>query len=250
MMLFTVLVTQVAWSTHNRAGEITYEQIDDLTIRATITTFTRTSSFSADRDTLTIFWGDGDSTVISRVNGNGEELPNDIKRNEYVGEHTYSTRGTFKLSVIDPNRIAGILNIDFPNSVNITFYLETTFTLLEPRFQGRNNSVVLLQPPIDFACPGEVFVYNPNAFDPDGDSLSYELITPFSSEGLEVPNYVLPDQISPGDDNQVFLDPTSGEFRWDSPQALGEYNITYRINEWRGGNLINSLVRDMQILVL
>jgi len=249
MMLFTVLVTQVAWSTHNRAGEITYEQIDDLTIRATITTFTRTSSFSADRDTLTIFWGDGDSTVISRVNGNGEELPNDIKRNEYVGEHTYSTRGTFKLSVIDPNRIAGILNIDFPNSVNITFYLETTFTLLEPRFQGRNNSVVLLQPPIDFACPGEVFVYNPNAFDPDGDSLSYELITPFSSEGLEVPNYVLPDQISPGDDNQVFLDPTSGEFRWDSPQALGEYNITYRINEWRGGNLINSLVRDMQILV-
>ncbi len=249
ILFMSVFLSQMAWSTHNRAGEITYEQIDDLTIRATITTFTRTSSFTADRDSLTIFWGDGDSTVIFRVNGNGEELPNDVQRNLYVGEHSYSTRGTYRLSVTDPNRIAGILNIDFPNSVNITFYLETTFTLLDPRFQGRNNSVVLLQPPIDFACPGEVFVYNPNAFDPDGDSISYELITPFSSEGLEVPNYVLPDQISPGDDNQVFLDPLTGEFRWDSPQSLGEYNITYRINEWRGGNLINSMVRDMQILV-
>ena len=236
-------------ATHNRAGEIIYEQIDDLTIRATIITYTRTSSFSVDRDSLALYWGDGDSTIVFRVNGNGEELPNDVKKNEYVGVHTYPARGSYKLSVTDPNRIAGIQNIDFPNSVNIRFYLETSFTLLEPRFQGRNSSVILLQPPIDLACSGEVFVYNPNAYDPDGDSISYELVTPFSSEGVEVPNYELPDQIQPGENNQIFLDAITGEFRWDAPQILGEYNITYQIREWRNGTLINSMIRDMQILV-
>ena len=236
-------------ATHNRAGEITYEQIGELTIRATIITYTRTSSFGADRDSLEISWGDDQLQWIERTNGTGEELPNDIKRNEYVAEHTYPTRGTFKLSTTDPNRIAGILNIDFPNSVNIQFYLETTFTLLDPRFQGINNSAQLLQPPIDFACIGQVFVHNPNAYDVDGDSLSYQLITPFQEEGLEVPNYQLPDLISPSPENKASLDVVTGDFRWETPQVQGEFNITYRINEYRNGVLINSIIRDMQILV-
>ena len=236
-------------ATHNRAGEITYEQIDDLTIRATITTYTRTSSFAADRDSLELFWGDGTSTVIQRSNGEGDELPNDIKVNYYIAEHTYPTRGSYTMYMVDPNRIAGILNVDFPNSVNIPFYIQTTFTLLDVRFQGRNNSAVLLQPPIDFACIDEIFTHNPNAYDPDGDSLSYELITPLQDVDVEVPNYVLPDGVVPGPQNMISLNPTTGDFVWDSPKLVGDFNITFRINEFREGQLVNSIIRDMQILV-
>ncbi|MEL6122597.1 MAG: gliding motility-associated C-terminal domain-containing protein [Bacteroidota bacterium] len=249
LLILLVGVTCQLQATHNRAGEITYEQIGDLTIRATITTYTRTSSFAADRDSLQMFWGDGSFDILLRANGDGEELPNDIKVNRYIGEHTYPTRGEFKLSTVDPNRVAGILNIDFPNSVNIQFYLETTFTLLDPRFQGENNSAILLQPPIDVACVNQPFVHNPNAYDPDGDSLAYELITPFQEEGVEVPNYQLPDQITPGPNNQINLDPITGEFLWESPPILGDFNITYRISEFRNGVLINTIIRDMQILV-
>jgi len=245
----TLLFCITANATHNRAGEITYEQLDDVTIRATITTYTRTSSFSADRDSLELFWGDGQSSLVYRINDGGVELDNDIKVNVYQADHSYPSRGTYTMYVVDPNRIAGILNIDFPNSVNIQFYLETTFTLLDPRFQGSNSSVILLQPPIDYACPNQPFTYNPNAYDPDGDSIAYELITPYQNIGIEVPNYVLPDQISAGPENVVSLDPVTGDFLWDSPKIQGEFNITYRINEYRSGELINSLVRDMQILV-
>ncbi len=246
---FVIGMCTIMQATHNRAGEITYEQISDLTIRATITTYTRTSSFAADRDSLELFWGDGTSTTIPRTNGDGTELPNDIKLNYYIAEHTYPTRGTYKLSMEDPNRIAGILNVDFPNSVNIPFYIETTLTLLDTRFQGANSSAVLLQPPIDYACINEIFTHNPNAYDPDGDSLSYELVTPFQSEGDEVPNYLLPDQVRPGEDNSIFLDPVTGDFRWDSPKISGEFNITIKIKEYREGRLINNIIRDMQILV-
>ena len=239
----------VTFATHNRAGEITYEQIGDLTIRVTITTYTKTSSFQADRDSLQIFWGDGSSNQLRRANGEGDILPNDIKRNFYIGEHTYPGRGAYKLSMTDPNRIANIINVNYPNSIQIPFHLETTLVLLGTQFQGYNSSAILLQPPIDYACVGQRFIHNPNAYDPDGDSLSYELIVPLESEGEEVPNYVFPELISAGTNNKLTLNPVTGELIWDAPQRTGDYNIAFKIHEYRQGRLLNSIIRDMQILV-
>ena len=235
-------------ATHNRAGEITYQQIDELTIRATITTYTKTSSQGADRDTVEIFWGDGTSEFVKRTNGNGFPQPNDIKINYYIAEHTYPGRGTYTLAMRDPNRVINILNIT--NSVNIPFFIQTQFTLLNTQFQGVNNSAVLLQAPIDFACAGQRFIHNPNAYDIDGDSLSYQLVTPFQERGGEVPEYFAVDQIRPvGDNNIATLNPETGDFIWDAPQTQGEYNITIKINEYRDGVFINSIIRDMQIFV-
>lgn len=236
-------------ATHNRAGEITYEQIDDQTIRATITTYTKTSSQSADRDSVEIEWGDGSIEFVSRINGSGDPLPNDIKVNYYVAEHTYPGRGTYTISMRDPNRVANILNVNFPNSVNVPFYIETTFTLLNPLFQGKNNSIRLLQAPIDFACVGQIFIHNPNAFDVDGDSIAYEYTIPKSNRATDVPDYIFPDEIDSGDNNQITLDPITGTFTWMTPQRPGEYNIAFKIKEYRQGVLINSTTRDMQIFV-
>lgn len=241
--------TSNVYGTHNRAGEITYEQIGELTIRVTITTYTKTSSLQADRDTLDIFWGDGTMSKLGRVNGFGDVLPNDIKRNFYVGEHTYPGRATYHISTTDPNRIAGILNVNAPNSIKIPFHIETTFTFLNSQFQGPNNSAILLQPPIDFACVGQRYIHNPNAFDPDGDSLSYELIVPLEDVNQPVPNYRFPDQIMAGSNNILTLDERTGDLVWNAPQRVGEYNVAFKIHEYRQGVLLNSIIRDMQILV-
>ncbi len=237
-------------ATHNRSGEITYRQIGPLTIRATITTYTKASSTAADRDSLLLNWGDGTSQMVGRSNGNGELIPGeDIKVNYYTAEHTYPGRATYTLSFEDPNRVNNIVNVNFPNSVDVPFFVSTTFTLINTQFQGFNNSVVLLQPPIDFACINRRFVHNPNAFDIDGDSLSYELVVPLQSEGVEVPAYQYPDQVSAGPENQISLDPVTGDFVWNSPKQTGEYNIAIKINEYRNGVLLNSVIRDMQIRV-
>lgn len=247
--LFFVLSSS-CYATHNRAGEITYVQLNDLTIRMTLTTYTKTSSSAADRDSVEIFWGDGTSQFITRTNGSGTELDNDVKLNTYVADHSYPGRATYTIYFEDPNRVANILNVNSPNSVEVPFFLSTTFTFLDPQFQGSNSSAVLLQPPLDFACVGKRFVHNPNAFDPDGDSLSYELIVPLQEENLDVPAYLFPDQISPGPDNLFDLNPITGTLEWNSPKLQGEYNIAFRINEWRNGQLINSIIRDMQVFVI
>lgn len=252
LLLFFFGIQQV-YATHNRAGEIRVEQIgdcNDLTIRATIITYTRASSVQADRDTLELFWGDGTSTKIGRSNGpgnGGELLGNDFKRNLYISEHTYPGRSTYVLSMTDPNRIDGIVNI--PNSVNIPFHLSTTYTFLNPQFQGCNSTPALLQPPIDRGCVGVPFLHNPNAYDPDGDSLSYHLIEPLQAVNTDVPNYIFPDRVDPGPENTLTINEVTGDVTWDAPQLQGEYNLAMIIVEWRNGIPIDTTIRDMQITI-
>lgn len=247
LLLGLILSSFLAEATHNRAGEITYEQINALTFRVTITTYTKTSSTAADRDSLQIFWGDGTDEYITRTAL--MPLANDIQLNQYVTDHTYPGRFTYFLSVTDPNRNGGILNVNFPQSDQIPFHLETKLVILNPQFQGPNSSPLLLQPPVDIGYVDQPFIHNPNAFDIEGDSLSYELAIPLQDINTPVSNYLLPTQIVPGINNQITLDETTGDFEWNSPKQAGEYNIAILINEFRNGVLISCIIRDMQITI-
>ena len=251
LTLFTAFSAQ---ATHNRAGEITYvvNSFNSFTITATITTYTKTTSVPADRDSLEICWGDGTCEWVLRSNGNGNglELPNDIKLNKYIASHTYPGLGHYPISMTDPNRNGGILNVNPPSSDNVPFHLQTTVTFFNPQFAGPNNSPVLLQPPVDIGCIGKPFIHNPNAYDIDGDSLSYELIVPLQDVSTPVPNYSFPNQIGPGINNIIILDSVTGDFLWTSPQVVGEYNIAMYIIEWRDGQPIDTLIRDMQITIM
>ncbi len=255
LLLLLGLGLNIALATHNRAGEIRVEQIGDcnaLTIRATITTYTDIRSVNADRDTLRLCWGDGTCMNVGRINGprqNGEPVGNFIKKNIYIAEHTYPGRATYTLTMTDPNRVSGIWNINFPNSVNIAFHLATTYTFLNPQFQGCNSTPVLLQPPIDIGCVGQPFQHNPNAYDPDGDSLSYEFIVPRQDINAPVPRYLFPNQVDPGANNTLTLNRVTGDILWNAPQREGEFNLAIIIIEWRNGVPIDTTIRDMQIRV-
>jgi gliding motility-associated-like protein len=236
-------------ATHNRAGEITYKQIGPLTIEMTIITYTKASSVAADRDSLDVFWGDGSRQFVVRDNSKTRFDANDIKINYYIANHTYPGVATYTISFLDPNRVGGILNVNYPNSIDIPFFLSTTFTLLDQQFQGFNNSAILLQPPIDIGCVNKLFIHNPNAYDADGDSLAYELAAPLAGLNTPVPGYKYPDEIGAVGGNSFTINVITGEVRWNSPKLQGEYNIAIRIKEYRNGKLINVILRDMQILI-
>jgi gliding motility-associated-like protein len=250
LLLVVLLVVSQLAATHNRAGEITFIQKGPLTFEATITLYTKTSSVAADRDSVEIFWGDGSSQFLVRSNGWGYPQPNDVKISYYIGTHTYPARGTYTMSMLDPNRIAGILNVNFPDSESVPFYLETTFTILNSQFQGENNSAVLLQAPIDIGCVGQIFKHNPNVYDPDGDSIAYELIIPLQAKNTVVPDYKYPQIIGSGPNNIFSFNIKNGDLIWNTPQIAGDYNVAFKVKEFRKGLLITSIIRDMQILVM
>lgn len=224
-------------ATHNRAGEITYVQISDLTYEITLTTFTYTLSF-ADRPKLDIEWGDNTTSTANRLSIT--VLPNYYQKNVYKIVHTYPGPGVYKIVVQDPNRNAGVKNI--PNSVNVVFSI-STILIVNPAM-GRNSTPVLLNPPYDKAAFGHVFIHNPAAFDPDGDSLSYSLTTCTREDGKPIENYTLPPAT-----HSIRVDSISGDLIWDTPADTGKFNVAMEIQEWRNGKKIGVVVRDMQIEV-
>ncbi|MCO5249598.1 MAG: gliding motility-associated C-terminal domain-containing protein [Chitinophagales bacterium] len=245
LLLIVFLYAVDVFATHNRAGEITYRHISGLTFEFTITTYTKESSIDADREELTIFWGDGTSNVLKRTLATS--LGNNVKLNKYMGIHTYNGPFTYVVYMVDPNRVESVINM--ANSVNVPFYLEDTLKILDPTVFGFNNSPILLNPPIEFGNVNQIFVHNPNAYDPDGDSLSYRLVTPRQGVGMNVPGFVSPTQINPGFNNTMSINPITGELRWVTPQRQGIYNIAILITEYRNGRVIGTVVRDMQIII-
>ncbi|MDD4148752.1 MAG: gliding motility-associated C-terminal domain-containing protein [Bacteroidales bacterium] len=237
-ILFLITVTQIL-ATHNRAGEITYRQISDLTFEITIITYTATGpGWTADRPELEIQWGDNTTSILPRIEK--IDLPDNYRRNKYVGTHTYPGPGIYVIVVEDPNRNLGVNNI--PNSVNTIFSISTTM-LINPVL-GINNTPILTQPPVDKAAVGQIFIHNPGAYDPDGDSLSYKLTICREENGNPIEGYTLP-----AASNALTINEITGDLVWDTPVYPGVYNIAMLIEEWRKGIKIGQIIRDMQIEV-
>ena len=252
LCIFSLFFLNTIRATHNMAGEITYKCLGGNTYEITITTYTRISSL-ADRCDLTVFFGDGDSAVVKRMNGStfvkcgfpvpdGEPVTPEIKKNVYKTTHTFSGASCYTIWMQDPNRIENVVNI--PNSVNVPFALKTKLCI-NP-LMGCNNSPDLLNPPIDNACVGACFYHNPGANDPDGDSLSYKLTTCLGSNGFPIPGYTYP-----ASSGTFKVDPLTGDLEWCSPVAFGIYNVAIIIEEWRTflGHryLVGTVERDLSI---
>ena len=246
--LFVLLLTSPfhSFATHNRAGEIHVEYIDNLTRQATVITYTKASSIPADRTQLLIIWGDGKQDTVKRSNDKGELLNGDIKKNLYIFTHKYENYGNYTISSLDPNRNGGILNVNFPQSDAVMFYIQTSIVVLASL---KNSTPRLLNPPIDKGVVGIPFKHIVNAFDVEGDSIAYKLVVPLEDFNRPVPLYEFPDKIKAGTNNKITLDEKTGEFLWNSPQQKGEYNIAIKIISYRNGVAIDSTVRDMQILI-
>ncbi len=238
-------------ASHNRAGEITYSWVSGTTYKITVTTYTKESSSLADKCQLVIYFGDKDSCVAPRINGisngnclMGQSLGGDTKMNIYTCTHTYPGPGSFWISMEDPNRNGGIINI--PNSINTVFYVRSLLIINPFLGTGHNSSPTLLYPPIDNACVNKCFYHNPTAFDSDGDSLSFKLGKCLGQNGMDIPGFTQPDAGSSG---TLTLDKYTGDLLWCSPVLQGEHNIAIYIEEWRNGYLIGMIERDMQITV-
>lgn len=265
--LITLLTAVSAHATHLRAGEITVERTSctSLTFRITITVYTNTGSPIRFGDGV-LDYGDGSEPHITpqRENVLRPDLGAGIGTVSYSINHTFPGPGQYVISYLEPNRNGGILNMF--NSIETRFYLETIINI-DPLL-GCSNSPKLLVPPIDKGCTGVAWFHNPGAFDPDGDSISFELTVPKKEEDLEVNGYRAPNSkefydrvgIPFGQANEnkngspsFAINATTGTLTWDAPGAAGEYNIAFLIKEWRkiGGTWVQlgSVTRDMQIII-
>ena len=264
LTLLLIISNLDIYATHIRAGEIIARRISStsLTYEFTVIGYTDTGSeveFAGGE----FSFGDGNSVEVledGSISSQKILLDNQVALNLYKVIHTFQAPGRYVVSYFEQNRNDEIVNMD--NSVDTPFFIETEI-LIDPFF-GLNNTPVLLIPPIDNGVVGVRYIHNPGAFDPDGDSLSYELVIPMQSGEYEVTNYRYPNfeefyqDYDKGNETGLgrptfTLDSITGDLVWDSPGLGGEYNFAFRVVEWRKvGNewfKLGHVTRDMQVII-
>ena len=144
---------------------------------------------------------------------------------------------------------------------NITaanFYVETTFNNFAA--QG-NSSPYFSNKPIPYCCLNQPYSYNNGAVDPNGDSLTSEVINPLGGSSCTTPSAPLGTINPPGyppisfptnplqSANTFTISATTGQLTF-IPTQSGPSTLTVRTKEWRNGILIGSIMRDVQVQVL
>lgn len=269
------------------AGEIVYAHLNDSTYRVIFRLYTDCKGDAAPA-TVMLCAGDtcgnnSFSTIIPRYAGlirnntlpNGSETPIACTPKQptrctdpnstlpgyrewwYVDTITLPSRCTgWRLSVTINSRNSSN-NLD-----NGNLYVETFFN---NQISLNNSSPDFANQPLLFVCLNQPFTYNIGATDTNGDSLDIAVVpvkvapvlacpvTPYQL-GLIATNPPFNWNNNPFQTNNSFsLDQRTGEMKFTatstSSGSIRVNTFTLRINEYRNGQLIGSVSRDMQVYV-
>ena len=156
-------------------------------------------------------------------------------------------------------RNSTIINLANVNSTGATYLA----TIPDPSLAAYNSNPVFNSSPPTFICQNAPFTYDQSATDPDGDSLAYELCTPYDGADQFNPQ---PQPPNPPPYNSVTylppyslsnilggtpltIDPESGILKA-TPSSNGQYVYGVRVKEYRNGQFISESTRDFQVNVV
>jgi hypothetical protein len=267
------MVTWIVWAlfffgsgqaraTHLRAADILVERTcGTLTFKITVIAYMNSLSNTRFGTSSQILFGDGTFIDIPQTESTPRpDLGANVSIATFTINHTYPVPGTYAITYIERDRSSGVLNIK--NSHDVAYVTSVKIDINDD--WGCNRYPVLSVVPLDRGCSKLSFFHNPGAFDSDGDSLSYELSIPASSESAFA-DYTPPNDNSfytdfdtgneAGTGPPIFqIDALTGLITWDAPGMAGEYNIAFKVIEWRknvNGQYVklSTTTRDMQIII-
>ncbi|GAB3577397.1 hypothetical protein GCM10027345_15130 [Hymenobacter daeguensis] len=178
---------------------------------------------------------------------------------------TYANPTGYYVAVERCCRNLSITNIVNPGGAAQTFYLE--FPAVVRSGAAFIDSTPRIFPPLgDYACRGELFYYDFGGVDPDGDSLSYDMVTPLNGHATAAATNTAPlPTAAPyipitwnaglSTSNQIpgapalGIDAHTGRLTVRA-SSLGLFVFGVRCSEYRRGVKIGETRRDFQLYVL
>lgn len=264
-IILIAIIGVEAMATHLRAGNITAVRISETSFRYRFTLLIYRDTDGVEAGNGVMDFGDGriiggrvGLTNASEIGFSEKQLGSSTSVITLVFEHTFQNEGNFIISYTEGNRNVGIINLGGGASGNFAFHIETMIRVSSSFFSSTPQLTV---PPLDRSCIGSTYFHNPGAFDVDGDSLAYRIVTPLLGRNSEITDYLplndpsVSDLREDGGSPAAFsIDPVSGTLTWDAPQFAGEYSVAFVVEEWRKSEvtgqpeLIGFVTRDMQIV--
>ena len=158
-----------------------------------------------------------------------------------------SIPGEYKASWDNCCRNSAIINL--PNATSADMKLFTNFTV---DLVDSYSTPFFMVSPVVFLPMNTPWQYNPLPFDSDGDSLVWSLDVPHESSianpsnGTPIAGYTNPPSVPGG---QFSINPVTGTISW-TASTIGNFVYTVTCEEFRNGNKVGEIRRDMQFIVL
>jgi gliding motility-associated-like protein len=279
VLLFCMLAfRQDALASHAAGGELIYELVPGTTNTYKFTfKFYRDCSGTTEPASFTMCYNNncgvtGQSVTLTKVIGN---LPNGQPNGSpvttgcpgyptncnggtipgyrewwYTGNVTLPTQCNYwRFWVYLCCRNTGINNLT--NSASQNIFIECNF---DNTVTQANSSPFFSNPPIAYFCVNQQANVNYAAIDPDGDSVVYESIEPRTGGGCAS---FAPTQIFAAGYNTIQPFPTGNTFTLNTatgaisftPTVTGKWVFTVKVKEYRNGQYIGFIQRDIQIYV-
>lgn len=240
---FTSLLLAAAAKASYRGAEIRYAPVASTLFTYSITVDIYRTVGPGDNDEITLDYGDGINGMVPRVQFQDLD-PQDncgsVRLSTYQTEHTFPGPGSYSIRFNGASRGGGILNI--PNSVSQGVCVEARL-IINPVL-GTNSSIAFDSLQIAWQQNWNTWSHAPTPVEADGDSLSFELVTPWGQSCALIAGY------NPiVGTNSIWLDPQTGAFLWDYPPFSGTYALAIRGSEWRNGQLIGQVTRDIHVCI-
>ncbi|MEW6468627.1 MAG: PKD domain-containing protein [Bacteroidota bacterium] len=257
-----IITTSEAHASHAQGADLTYQCLGGNQYQFTLSFYRDCGGVSAPNN-VTINLSSAScnqnfNATLNPIPNTGQDvtpvcpsITTQCSNGNYPGVQEYIYRGIVNLPMACADwvfsfticcRNAAITNINAPGSQNI--YIEATLNNLS---FPCNNSPVFSNRPIPYVCTGQNFCYNNGATDPDGDSLSFQLITPLHAPAVPV-TYVTPYSASQplASNPPVSFSATTGDICM-TPTQQQVTVVAVKVTEWRGGNVVGTVMRDVQL---
>ncbi len=279
LVVVTWLLSHAAWCTHVLGGEMYYDKLNGDQYRITLKLY-RDCGPGNVNDT-----GFDSEAIIAIYDGSG--VFHSVHFVPFPGEQSVAveldspclqappticaTWAEYVRVVSLPSNATGYVAsyqrcCRTPTTANLATGLQQGLTCtvqIPPASVGPNSSPRFAELPTIALCMGQDMVIDHAATDPDGDQLVYELVTPFAGgTGMNpmptagpppyapivwAPGYsgTYPMDGAPG----LAIDPATGVLSV-HPTLLGSFAACVRVQEFRNGQLLSAVIRDLRFDVV
>lgn len=177
----------------------------------------------------------------------GGSLPYGVEEYAYQGIVTLpeGCGNDWVLGWSDCCRNNAINTLSSPSSAAI--YVSTT---IDNTLVPCNSSPIFSMPPVPFTCANQLVNFNPGGTDIDGDSLAFSFVIPKNSATSDV-TYTSPYSVSNplATTGGTSIDPANGDINF-TPNQVQVGVLAVQVKEYRNGNLISTIVRDIQYTII
>ena len=244
-------------ATHMSGGEIYWDCLGNNQYRITMVIYRDCAGINVDPSyTLQVTSPCGNTTLVVTTPGGTEvsqlcdiELPNStcnggslpgIQQYIYTGTITLQPCNFWTISYTNIYRNNAIVNLQNPGAQR-TYIRATINNAAVPC----NDSPQFTNTAIPFVCMGYPITYSFGAYDPEADSLSYQLISAMGLNGNPLA-YVAPNTGAlpiPG----LTLNPATGQVNF-TLNLQGNWVVVVQVNHWVNGQIVGTIMRDMQFV--